>query len=247
MTPMPPQSVFKLLTPRPQRFGLLVGIASLTLLAACAPGPEQEAAQRATAVAYAQATNTAIAAPTISARQTVEAAASATAAQATAQAEASRAASAQATQEALVVGARVQAAVAATQAAIPTATSAPATQTPAPATQAPAVIVLTQPTPPPVYVPVPVPAPVYVQAEAPYWTAQVAASRTQAAADAVAGRLRANGVAAGTLFSSDYASLTPGYWVTYSGKFGDRATAEQQAQRLRDKGFSDAFAREVRR
>jgi SPOR domain len=228
-------------------FILLASIALLAALTGCAASREQEATQQATAVAYAQATNTAIAAPTLAAQHRAEAVASATSVQATAQAEASRAAVAQATQQALVIDARVQAAVAATQAVIPTATSIPPTQTPVPAPQAPAVIVVAQPTPAPVYVPVPVPAPVYVQAEAPFWTVQVAASSSQPAAEDMATRLRSRGVAGATLFSSYYSSLTPGYWVTFSGKFDDRATAEHYLERVRGTGFSTAFVREVRR
>jgi hypothetical protein len=227
-----------------QRFALVACVASIAVLTACGPSPEQESAQRAMAIAYAQATSTAIAAPTVAARQTADALASATSVEATVQAAASRTALAQATQQALVVDARVHAAVAATQAAAPTAI--PPTQTPVPERQRPAVIIIAQPTPAPVYIPVPMLAPVYVQSETPFWTAQVAASSTQGAAESIASRLRSRGLAGETLFSSNYSSLTPGYWVTYSGKFDDRATADQQVQRVRSVGFSDAFAREVR-
>ncbi len=80
---------------------------------------------------------------------------------ATAQSVASSTAIVEETQQALVVGARVQAAVAATLASVPTATPVSATQTPVPVPQA-TIVVVTQPTAAPVYVPVPVPAPLSV-------------------------------------------------------------------------------------
>lgn len=135
---------------------------ALVALAGCGIGPEQEAAQRATAVAFAQATSTAIAQPTVAAHETAEALASATSVEATRQTYATSTAVAEATRQSREVDTRIQAAVAATQAAIPTATSLPPTETPVPPTQTPVVIVVTQvtqPAPAPIYVPVPVPVP----------------------------------------------------------------------------------------
>lgn len=80
----------------------------------------------------------------------------------------------------------------------------------------------------------------------PFWTAIVASSAGRAEAEAVAASLRARGFDPILLWSSDYASLNPGYWVTSVGRFGDRASAEDAAQRLRQLGFSGAYGREVR-
>jgi hypothetical protein len=83
-------------------------------------------------------------------------------------------------------------------------------------------------------------------AEAPFWTAIVRSASTWSEAETSANILRRQGIAAGTLYSSNYASLNPGYWVTYVGRFADRASAALEATRLRGAGYAGAYAREVR-
>jgi hypothetical protein len=61
-----------------------------------------------------------------------------------------------------------------------------------------------------------------------------------------AGQLRGRGLAPRLLFSSDYASLAPGFWITYVGPFPDRAAALREADRLTGLGFAGANAREIR-
>jgi hypothetical protein len=48
----------------------------------------------------------------------------------------------------------------------------------------------------------------------------------------------------GVLFSSDYGSLRPGWWVAYSGVMSN-AEAVANAQRARAAGFTDAYQRFV--
>ena len=83
-------------------------------------------------------------------------------------------------------------------------------------------------------------------AEQPFWTAIVASTTSQGDAEAIAARLRGQGRPGAVLLSSRYSSLNPGYWVAYSGRFTDRAAADQQAQELRAIGYPGAYAREVR-
>jgi hypothetical protein len=45
--------------------------------------------------------------------------------------------------------------------------------------------------------------------------------------------VRDAGEPAGVLFSSDFSSLKPGYWVVFSGIFASRDAALQQARSLR--------------
>jgi hypothetical protein len=47
----------------------------------------------------------------------------------------------------------------------------------------------------------------------------------RAPADDAARQLRAAGLPAGVLWSSDYPSLRPGYWITYSGRFSSEQAA----------------------
>ncbi len=52
------------------------------------------------------------------------------------------------------------------------------------------------------------------------------------------------GLEAGVLFSDDFSSLTPGYWVVYIGVFYDRTDAIDYAAYLREYNI-DAYAREI--
>jgi hypothetical protein len=75
----------------------------------------------------------------------------------------------------------------------------------------------------------------------------VPVSEGRSEADAAAQRARNNGLTqVGVLNSSDYSSLRPGYWVTFTGIYDTRAQAENNLPNARSKGFPLAYAREVR-
>ena len=83
--------------------------------------------------------------------------------------------------------------------------------------------------------------------ESPYWTVILGSFDTKSEAEALAGRLRANGASPRVMYSSGFASLRPGYWITHVGRFSDEAGADREAKRLRSLSFSGAYAREIRR
>jgi hypothetical protein len=47
------------------------------------------------------------------------------------------------------------------------------------------------------------------------------------------------------LFSSDYSSLRPGYWVVFSGSFGSVGEAAARTARAQELGYTDAYPRFV--
>ena len=51
----------------------------------------------------------------------------------------------------------------------------------------------------------------------------------------------------GFLWSSNFGSLRPGYWVSYVGPYPNRETATEEAERLRANGFPEAYPRWVAR
>jgi hypothetical protein len=53
-------------------------------------------------------------------------------------------------------------------------------------------------------------------------------------ADAAAWRVELGLDSAELLLSTDYSSLTPGYWVLYRGPYPDRATAAAECSRYTD-------------
>jgi len=57
-------------------------------------------------------------------------------------------------------------------------------------------------------------------------------------AERVAGLLRTAGIPAAVLWSSDYPSLNPGYWVTYSGVFESEQSATSHLTSLTQAGFN---------
>jgi hypothetical protein len=61
----------------------------------------------------------------------------------------------------------------------------------------------------------------------------------------LAATLRRQGLDANTLYSSNYSSLRPGYWVTFVGHFATKAQAQAEADYLHTLGYSDAYPREV--
>jgi hypothetical protein len=76
------------------------------------------------------------------------------------------------------------------------------------------------------------------------WTAILASVRDEADARAAKSRVAREGEPAGVLYSSDFPDLRPGYWVVFSGRFGDRADAIAQATRMRP-DFPGAYARRL--
>lgn len=53
------------------------------------------------------------------------------------------------------------------------------------------------------------------------------------------------GLDAGLLYSSEFSSLTPGYWIVFSGRFSSESEAAAQARRARALGYSDSYPRFV--
>lgn len=84
------------------------------------------------------------------------------------------------------------------------------------------------------------PAPV----EAPFW-ATMAFSGSADGANKRADALRAQGVDANVIYSSNYSSLSAGYWVTFVGRYTTKAQAQAEADYLHTLGYSDAYPRLV--
>jgi hypothetical protein len=75
----------------------------------------------------------------------------------------------------------------------------------------------------------------------------VRTSEGRGEADAAAQTARANGLPqVGVLNSSDFSSLTPGYYVAFSGIYDTEAQAVAALPNARSKGFPTAYVREVR-
>ena len=74
----------------------------------------------------------------------------------------------------------------------------------------------------------------------------VPTSNGRSQADSAAGRARDNGLTqVGVLNSTDYSSLNPGYYVTFSGIYDKGSQAEAALSNARSKGFPTAYVREV--
>ena len=68
------------------------------------------------------------------------------------------------------------------------------------------------------------------------WTVVLASETTKGLAESAvekAKRISSRGLNIGVLYSSDYASLRPGYWVTFAGQFDSVDEAQQAAERYR--------------
>jgi hypothetical protein len=75
----------------------------------------------------------------------------------------------------------------------------------------------------------------------------VPVSEGRAEADAAAQQARTNGLPqVGVLNSSNYSSLTPGYYVAFSGIYSSENQATSALPNARSKGFPTAYVREVR-
>jgi hypothetical protein len=74
----------------------------------------------------------------------------------------------------------------------------------------------------------------------------VPTSHGRSQADAAADRARSNGLTqVGVLNSSDFSSLNPGYWVTFTGIYDTESQANNVLPTARSKGFPTAYARRV--
>jgi hypothetical protein len=75
----------------------------------------------------------------------------------------------------------------------------------------------------------------------------VPTSQGRAKADEAAQRARNNGLTqVGVLNSSNYQSLNPGYWVTFTGIYDTQQQANAALPNARSKGFPTAYTRPVR-
>lgn len=81
--------------------------------------------------------------------------------------------------------------------------------------------------------------------DAPGYTVVLASEPSREQAERVLRRARQAGVDAGLLRSGAYASLRPGYWVVYAGRFSQKREADAEMTRLRRLGFSIAYSRFV--
>jgi hypothetical protein len=74
----------------------------------------------------------------------------------------------------------------------------------------------------------------------------VPTSNGRSQAEAAADKARANGLSqVGILNSSDFSSLNPGYYVTFTGIYDTESQANAALQNARSKGFPTAYVREV--
>jgi hypothetical protein len=75
----------------------------------------------------------------------------------------------------------------------------------------------------------------------------VPTSQGRAKADQAAQKARNNGLTqVGVLNSSNYDSLNPGYWVTFTGIYDTQQQANSALPNARSRGFPTAYTRAVR-
>jgi hypothetical protein len=77
------------------------------------------------------------------------------------------------------------------------------------------------------------------------WTVELAARRRRTRAFNVARLFLGSGIKAGVLNSSNHPLMTPGFWVVFSGRYPDQASAASAATALRSEGHRRARAVEV--
>ena len=77
------------------------------------------------------------------------------------------------------------------------------------------------------------------------YTAILASVSSEGQARSIQAEATGEGLDAGVLFSSDYSSLRPGYWVVFSGAFRDVDGAEARADHAHELGYSEAYPRFV--
>jgi len=76
-------------------------------------------------------------------------------------------------------------------------------------------------------------------------TAVLASVQSESEAREIQSQATSRGLDSGVLYSSDYRSLRPGYWVVFSGAFGSQAEASERAARAQSLGYGDAYPRFV--
>jgi len=79
------------------------------------------------------------------------------------------------------------------------------------------------------------------------YTVILGSLESRSAAESRAREAGHRGIRAGVLFSGDFASLRPGYWVTFAGVYGSEEQAQAAAGAARTAGFTDAYPRFVGR
>jgi hypothetical protein len=79
------------------------------------------------------------------------------------------------------------------------------------------------------------------------FTAILASVTTEAEARKIQSEASGHGLDAGVLYSSEYNSLRPGYWVVFSGVFPTVDGAEARAGHAHELGYADAYPRFVAR
>jgi cell division septation protein DedD len=77
------------------------------------------------------------------------------------------------------------------------------------------------------------------------YTVILASEGSETAARSTQSQATATGLDAGVLYSSNFRSLRPGYWVVFSGRFTTEGQASQRAVRARELGYGDAYPRFV--
>ncbi len=77
------------------------------------------------------------------------------------------------------------------------------------------------------------------------YTAILASLASEPEARAEQAQATTRGLDAGVLFSTDFHSLRPGYWVVFSGDFGTVGEADERVERAHGLGYSDAYPRFV--
>lgn len=77
------------------------------------------------------------------------------------------------------------------------------------------------------------------------FTAILASLPSEAEAVSTQAEATTRGLDAGMLYSSNFSSLRPGYWVVFSGSFADASEAAARTRRAHELGFVDAYPRFV--
>lgn len=77
------------------------------------------------------------------------------------------------------------------------------------------------------------------------FTVILASKGSEAEARSLQSQATAAGLDAGVLYSSNFRSLRPGYWVVFSGTFSTATDAGRRAARAKELGYTDAYPRFV--
>jgi hypothetical protein len=72
----------------------------------------------------------------------------------------------------------------------------------------------------------------------------LASATSQSTADSIAAKASGDGLSAGVLYSSAYSTLTPGYWVVFSGQYSTQSAAQAAVTRAQG-SFPGANARYI--